>query len=381
MAKGKKASTGSYDATAASSYKCGWKLRHTSYEDGKRVYKVVSQYAWEALGFTPTMSLGEAKARAKQLNAEQSLDREKIRKAAARVITLDKEDSAYLPAIYVDEFTKTLFGRRNSSEAHRKKLASHWRKLTSIVKALKIQPQAYKQNQEQIYDYFIEHCTSLAYAEKLIQLLNRWGEFISSKQGFYYHAIEMPTGTDRSAIVDAYRNSDSFVGESDPLTPALLNTKRAKLPTMGNYEWLYISIWFGLRPEEINALTKKPHHSRITFNHALKIDVLEVYQSKLTSVVEEKRWKFIPAFLPEQKTALELIKAQKLTQPTYKTMHSLFGNNGHITLRAGRKGFIDLMLDHGQSLEDISAWLGHQNIEMTWQKYRNKKRVSFKPAG
>jgi integrase len=59
----------------------------------------------------------------------------------------------------------------------------------------------------------------------------------------------------------------------------------------------------------------------------------------------------------------------------------LFGNNGHITLRAGRKGFIDLMLDHGQSLEDISAWLGHQNIEMTWQKYRNKKRVSFKPAG
>jgi integrase len=47
----------------------------------------------------------------------------------------------------------------------------------------------------------------------------------------------------------------------------------------------------------------------------------------------------------------------------------------------GRKGFQDLMLNRGQKLEDISAWMGHQSIEMTWKRYRNRKRVKVTKAG
>jgi len=61
-----------------------------------------------------------------------------------------------------------------------------------------------------------------------------------------------------------------------------------------------------------------------------------------------------------------------------KYLRKIYPENKHYTtLYAGRKGFQDLMLNRGQRLEDISMWMGHQSIEMTWTKYRNRKRVSF----
>jgi len=47
-------------------------------------------------------------------------------------------------------------------------------------------------------------------------------------------------------------------------------------------------------------------------------------------------------------------------------------------LYSGRKGFTDLMLTKGQSLENISIWLGHSHISRTWASYRDKGPFQFK---
>jgi hypothetical protein len=246
-----------------------------------------------------------------------------------------------------------------------------------MIKKLKLHPEDFAKAETKIYDYFADHGTSLEYAQKLIHMMNQWGVFISEKQGNPYKAITQPRGRDRALIAEKHEDSDNYVGESDPLTPELLAARADKLKVPGNYEWLAVSLWFGLRPEEVDQLMAKDSTQwYVERDRALGIDVLWVYQPKLVAIERDKRWKGIPVIFDRQKEALQFIIAGKLKTPLYKTMHAVFPD-GHYTLRAGRKGFIDLMLDREQKLEDISMWMGHQSIETTWAKYRNKKRVSF----
>jgi integrase len=155
----------------------------------------------------------------------------------------------------------------------------------------------------------------------------------------------------------------------------MLDKYKSGFTVEGNYNWLLISIWFGLRPTEIDSL-RKIASWRIEKDKDLGIDVLWIYQSKLTSIEREKRWKPLPIIFPEQKLAVEIIKSGSFKRPLAKTLKKIFLNK-RITCYAGRKGFIDLMLARNQRLEDISSWLGHQDIAITWRKYRNKKRVAF----
>ena len=202
-----------------------------------------------------------------------------------------------------------------------------------------------------------------------------WGKFVCDDRKVGYAPIPPMKGYARAAVAESYQTGDSFRGESDPLTPEYL--KHHPLPDQENMNWLLLTIWFGLRPLEVDNL-KNQSTWRVERDRG--VDVLWVYQSKLTSVERSKRWKPIPCILKEQKALLPIIKEGLFRKPLIKVLRNYF-DNPKITLYGGRKGFIDLMLDRGQRLEDISSWLGHQSIEMTWKKYRNRRRVSWNKVG
>jgi integrase len=371
-----KDSSGSYSIGKSTSYKCGWRVQRKYWTDGKPRMEIIPIDAWPALGFDFRMTIDQARSRAKQLNASNSLEREAIRKAALRVAKLELTESALLPQHLVEEFETLLLGRRGSSDRHKRKMLTHWKKLKTIILDLQLEPSQYVDNKEKIYDWFIEREVSLEYALKLIGMLNQWGDLNCRRQSAYFKAVPMPKGRDRQMIADTYYDSEGFRGESSPLTPQMLDAKRDTLKEP-QYKWLAISLWFGLRPYEVDNLkTPDPKLWRIVRNDLLGVDVLEIYQSKLTAVPRDKRWKRIPVFHPKQIEALEYIKAGDFKKPLVKVMPLVF-DTGRITFYGGRKGFEGLMTELGQDLREIASWMGHQSIERTWTKYRDRDRVAF----
>jgi integrase len=127
--------------------------------------------------------------------------------------------------------------------------------------------------------------------------------------------------------------------------------------SVSQYNWLYLSVWLGLRPNEVDKLIDD-EFVRILFDKQ-GIPILWVYQSKLTSIPPRFRWKLIPLF----------------ERPLAKTVKKYLGSN--ITLYGGRKGFTDLMLSINQRLENISQWMGHSTIDRTWKHYKCRTMVHY----
>ncbi|MEN0059728.1 MAG: hypothetical protein AAGB31_12890, partial [Bdellovibrio sp.] len=145
------------------------------------------------------------------------------------------------------------------------------------------------------------------------------------------------------------------------------------------YNWLFISFVFGLRPSECDGAIKKPEIE----NHN-GVPVLVIYQSKLTTVSEDDKYKRIPIICDEQEKALKLIEKKQAKRPTPKWVDEhckdkskTYDINFKYDLYCGRKGFTDFLLNKGQSLEQISIWAGHASIEMTWRHYKDKRSIRF----
>jgi len=66
-----------------------------------------------------------------------------------------------------------------------------------------------------------------------------------------------------------------------------------------------------------------------------------------------------------------LLENKDFKKPLNKTLRRFFDDK--IETYSPRKGFTDLMLKRDYSLEDISLFLGHADISMTWKHYKNKK--------
>jgi integrase len=171
-------------------------------------------------------------------------------------------------------------------------------------------------------------------------------------------------------LIDIYyqkENSRSY--RSQPLTSVLLDKAKDKIQSK-QFNWLFLSIWFGLRPQEIDNLKNKDFW-RVE-SASSKKKVLWVFQTKIISLPPEDRWKPIPIIYHQQKFALKIIESGNFERPVVKTVRKHISQN--IGLYGGRKGFVDLMLEKGHSLESISQWMGHSTIGRTWRSYKNKRR-------
>lgn len=357
----------------------GWFVWYQHYVEGKRTQERVDDKAVRDIGFKKEWSVDQAKTHCHQLNNERSLLKEKMRVSAKRVTSLKSINETLFPQTKVEAFQELLEEENFGSKTHLEKLNSHFNFVQKMINELKILPVEYKESSKKIYKYFIKEKISPSYAARLISLLNRWGKFVSKTNGSYFDNVVVPRGRELSAIAEAQQTKtgkDTDLGvrtESLPLDPETLKEAKDKFK-IEQYNWLLISVWFGLRPEEVECLHIEKRY-RIEYNLKKKIKVLHVYQSKLQSIAEDRRWKAIPVIFPEQEECLDIISEDNFQKPIYKIMRKHIGNG--ITLYGGRKGFVDLMLSHGQKLENISIWLGHKDISTTWKHYKDKNEINF----
>ena len=94
---------------------------------------------------------------------------------------------------------------------------------------------------------------SVSYAHKVIRVLNLYGKFYAKTFNKFYEEIPKPTGEAAAKIHEALYDKNPRGLTSKPLTwKKLLNAKQ-KL-SEENYNWLYLSLWLGLRPSEIKTL-------------------------------------------------------------------------------------------------------------------------------
>lgn len=358
-----------------------WRLIFERWENGERHDQHIPSDQFLQHGFSPQMTTEEAKARAKQLNAQDKLKKREQRKMLAALKRAKDDEllvSAHLPDPLVREFQEIYLRRKfgigptpEVIQSKYEKALSHWHYVRRMVKSVNLPPKDWADEARSFYQYFAEQESSPEYVAKLLRVLNLWGYFFSKKINAPFLPVPAPTGYDRQLIQDAYTQADKPRKESDGLTVDLLKAGKGKLPA-SQYRWLFISLWFGLRPREVDGLRQQKNYR---VEQAKGKTVLRVYQSKLVGIPADKRWKPIPCLFSEQLEALKMIQEGDFRRPLPKTIKKYVGER--ISLYGGRKGFVDLMLERDQQLVNISVWMGHATIERTWRSYKNKDDVQF----
>jgi integrase len=356
-----------------------WRLIWECYENGVRKFRHVPVKERAAKGFPPTLTIEEAKERARQLNTQAELHRQEERRNRIdeRLRREEKVESAWLPPTIADEFAAYLRRRfqEDGGDLMVKKIDVHWRSVKKLIRAVALEPTEWADQPEVIYRYFAKNKLSLEYTKSMLRILNLWGFFYCKKLGRPFLPVPAPRGVQRSRIADAYYDKRPAGQESAPISPEELeNAKPNLIPEQ--YNWLFVSVWFGLRPAEIDSL-KRPNTWRLELSDGKS--VLCVYQAKLTGIAREKRWKKIPVLFPQQEAALTIIRSGALKRPLPKTIKRWVKDGARAY--GGRKGFEALMVErHGFAIETVAAWLGHQNINTTWRKYRDAGLVRTKKS-
>lgn len=362
-----------------------WKVQYVSYKkadsqdsNAKKPKKEwdVNPDRWRALGFHKSMTIEEARARAKQINAQDFLkgQEERIKKLEEEEAQLIKRRDSVLPIQFVEEFEKrfvksedaqTLSGKRKRSRA-----SYIWNSAKRIIFKLQIEPSEWFYYSKEVYDYFYQEQISLHYASSILNFSNLWGFFICRKLGKPFLPIQKPRGYERQRIIDAfYEKERRSRRPSRGLSPEELNSIRGRI-NQENFNWLFLSVWLGLRPQEIDNLKNQDFLRLETPMHGKKI--LWVFQTKIIALPPEDRWKPIPILFEEQEFALRIIESKNFKRPLCKTLKKYFG--GGLDLYGGRKGFTDLMLAKGHTIENISVWMGHSTLERTWRSYKARRK-------
>jgi hypothetical protein len=365
-----------------------WKVQFVSYKKAdmpvscaqkpKKEWDVPRE-RWRALGFLARMSRDEAQARAKQLNSLELVQRQekKLRILRLEELEVGKRYRAFLPEEFKAEFELRYLRQRDSQTVRRLRRFTRahilWRAVQKLIIHIKIEPSEWHLNQDQIYDYFFERKLSLSYSGKIISMLNRWGIFLCRKIDAPYLPVNRPRGYERQRLVDNYYEcSAARKRASRPLSALALLELKGRMKEQ-QYNWLFASVWLGLRPQEIDNLKDRSFWRTEELPTGTKI--LWVFQTKLVALPPADRWKPIPLLYEEQKLACEFVEEGALDRPLVKTVRKYFGDG--ISLYGGRKGFTDLMLEKGHSLEAISQWMGHSTIGTTWRTYKDRRGVRF----
>ncbi len=365
-----------------------WKVQYVSFKKSDIKHSVtkypkkewdIAKDRWLALGFYKYMTLDEAKARASQLNSQLEIKRqeERLIKIAEESKNFQRRFDSVLPDEFVGEFEKRFMRKRDSEVDRGKRRTSRamiiWKAAQKMIVSIGIEPTDWFYSTCEIYDYFHSKKYSIRYIQSILKIANLWGYFFCKKTGRAFLPVATPKGYERMRLIDAYYNkSEKLRTASGPLTPEDLYTSKGKIKDE-QFNWLYLTVWLGLRPQEVDNL-KNEELWKIEESNKRKI--LWVFQTKIVALPYEDRWKPIPFLFEEQEFALRIIKGQNFHRPLVKTVHRYFSKG--IDLYGGRKGFVDLMLSKGHELENISVWMGHSTLERTWRSYKQRKKYHLR---
>lgn len=359
-----------------------WKVQFVTFKDDSQQARDLPDTEYLRLGFHDGMTIDQAKARRDQLNSQLHIAATEEKRISISK-RLDKEErvlDAYLDRKDVAEFEQTiLFARLESDNPkNRSKVDSHWRMARRIVCELKLEPQDWEFHRKRFYDAFAKRKMSPSYVQKIIAILNLWGRYHSRKYRKFFELLPFPRGHEKERIADRYYDENEHGNVSEPITPDMLAKAEGRMMPEW-YNWFYLSVWFGLRPFEVDQLAKPSGPRTWTIGVKAGVPFLAVYQTKLSAVPRDKRTKFIPCIVKEQTEGLRIIREEKFQRPSHnRHIHPYFGE--HVTLYGGRKGFSQLMRSLGQSIEDYTVWLGHQTMERTFKDYKDKQAINFTPV-
>lgn len=361
----------------------GWKLQLITYpKENERKTQDIPRDEWRTHGFTPDLTFEEAQQTARSINAENERKRVAERKAATlRLMKKESETiNANFPTGLLRDFERIVLRARKALTEKEKeaqsKRESHWKAAKKVIVAVNLDYPDWAEQKVVFFDHFAHEKISYSYVQKITRLMNEWGAFCAKRQGKYFADLPLPTGREKERICDRYFEKAGQGKESSPLTWQMLKAVDGKM-IKAQWNWLYMTVWFGLRPGEANNL-KDSRFTEVLFDDVLKVPVLKVYQPKLVSLRREDRFKFIPCNYPEQIAGLELLEKEDIDVPLVKTVQGYFGDT--VNLYGGRKGFEKMLLDKGEQFENISAMLGHQTVDRTWQNYRNRKQTRYRKA-
>lgn len=353
----------------------------------RREHTYFAKEEYHIYGFDWTWTLEKAKERLKEHQAKEKVVRTNNRKVKAQQRIKEQKlvESAFLPEKTCREFELFLakkVGFGNGKMPSR--IDSHWKGAQKMIAAVSIEPVEYDDNPELFYQYIVDNAYSLSYLQKMLRIVNYWGYFVCKQRKQGYMPVQWPTGKWKERIADAYFDQRPNGLESAPLTPELLEKAKNNLLPQA-YRWLFLSVWLGLRPSEIDILTEKNKSKKWDITKDERgVTILKVYQNKLVSLPRDKRWKSIPIIFPQQAEAIQIIKEGKFKRPLTKTIHL------HISERhnnyGGRKGFMDLMIGNpkenkygvgGQKFENVSQWLGHTTLDRSLRNYKNRNIINY----
>lgn len=343
-----------------------WRLFEVKDTGKRRIYRQVPPAEYHRHGFSTSMTIEQARERARELGKElldlyHQRRREKIKE---RVKNEEQEaDGGFLPKVLCRRFEvevlkdQICWGEENK---HYKQLLVYWRAAKRVIQELPQEPSDWGSVRNTIYGYFMKNRYSLSYAQKVMRLMNLWGKFYSKEQRIYFEAIEPPTGAAASKIREAFFGKRPTGLLSAPITWSELQAARGKIDAK-QWNWLFLSLWFGLRPSELDNLKWKV----VIYKDKT---LLAVYQQKLYRLPPDERWKFIPVLFDQQREGLEIIKAGDFKRPSVRVIRAHV--NPQASCRAGRKGFVALMWEMGKLPKQITfRWLGHKSVKTTDSHY------------
>ncbi len=322
------------------------------------------------------MTLEQAKCRAKQLNARIDIKRQESRRKQIEddYAKLETKFMATMPDVFKEEFELKYITNRYRNPGWKRRFEVGWRAAQRMLLEIQLDPVDWYDDCYLFYDYLNTKKFSFSYIRKILLITNLWGHFLSRRLGQSFVSIPTPTGAEKSRLLESYFEKCGYKSNtSDPITPNQLLAVVTKLK-QEHYNWIYLSVWLGLRPREVDQL-KDTRYVRLQPSTDGK-SILWIYQTKLTAVPPQYRWKLIPIIFSEQEAALKIISNLEFKRPNVKIVKKYFG--GQTTLYGGRKGYTDLMLAHQQDFIHISQWMGHSSIERTWRTYKSKQIVHYR---
>ena len=372
-----------------------WTLYLETYQDGKPNQQRIHGNLYYKFGLKSEMHIDQARSAIKDYNrirkAELKVDYDEA-KAVWRNEKRKEINKIIFPPNLVEEFETRLL----SSSDGKKKFKQRIIRCFEIVQKMtgeyyKLLPHDYESSVDLFANYFKKQQYSVSYSKDILWVLSKWGSFYSRKTNKFYQPFGKLKTTTQNAISEAREDKVSVRRESKPMTEALIKQMGEKIKSRPYVEaeevhklnWLKCSFYFGLRPSECDAVLEKREKA---IEKKDGIEILVAIQTKLTVVNKDEREKRIPVICPQQEEALEYIKNGQAKRPNpkwvSKNLEGLKEPTDHYDLYSGRKGFTDFMLEEkiGQSLENISLYLGHKSISTTWKTYKNRRKVDFKPT-
>lgn len=344
--------------------KTGFRILFESWDDGIKTKRHVKKQEWSSLGIQHHFSIEDARKTVQVLNSEQRIltSEKKRNRLELKRAKENSIENAYLPPLYVKAFEKEIMKGKNLRD-------DHWESAKRVIRAVNVKPEDWYFLSHLFYNYFAQKGYSLDYSNRLRRILNEWGRFYSRKKNAFWESIPAPRGKFANKIRDEYQKKTNGGRFRARLSLELLRKNKSSL-NLSEYNWLLISVAFGLRPEEINKSLKTPG------KWGFKNNALYVYQYKLerTEPNPKRRWKKIDIHFEHQREARKVIMAGKFHHPSRRKLRQVFGEK--MTYYGGRKEFFPFMKKQFDAYT-VSSWLGHRSLETSRRYYDDPEEDSL----